>query len=332
MTSHRRLRGAVTGIALAALAVAGGAGVSAKILTATDGVLRHDIAVTTVDPTAVQAPNRWTGVPNRNLVLAPQDPAGRKGRLVLYIVGSTISETTAQEIVYEGARRGYNVIAIAYRNAEAVVPLCSHSGDDDCTGKIREEILTGEDLSPLVNITPKDALEPRLQKLLVYLRATYPAEGWGRFLDGDQINWATITAAGHSQGAGHVALLAKRHAMARAVMISGVADFTEAGKPAPWLSRPNRTPVDRQYGFTNVDDMTVRLPLALASWKAIGLQGPPTSVDGRQPDFGGSHMLTTAVAPRGLNVHVGMVDDDTLARGKDGAPTHKSVWDYLIFP
>ena len=111
-----------------------------------------------------------------------------------------------------------------------------------------------------------------------------------------------------------------------------VADFTSSGKPAPWLSRANATPVDRQYGFTNVDDMTVRLPLAEGSWKAIGLKGPMTSVDGKKPDFGGSHMLSTAVQPSGRNVHVGMVDDDTLARGPDGAPVHEPVWDFLIFP
>jgi len=335
MTSTRRLRGLLSGVALAVAVVAGAfspVGASAKLLTKPDGVVRHDIEVTTVDPTAVQAPNRWTGKPNRNFVLAPQNPANRKKKLFLYIVGSGISETTAQEILYAGARRGYNAIAIAYRNYEAVVPLCAHSSDDDCTGKVREEILTGVDLTPLVTVTPKDALEPRLQKLLVYLRATYPAEGWGDFLNGADIDWSMISAAGHSQGAGHVALLAKRHEMYRAVMISGVADFTSSGKPAPWLFRANATPVDRQYGFTNVDDMTVRLPLAEGSWKAIGLKGPMTSVDGKKPDFGGSHMLSTAVQPSGRNVHVGMVDDDTLARGPDGAPVHEPVWDFLIFP
>jgi hypothetical protein len=301
--------------------------------TSSDGIIRHDVDVTTVDPTAVQAPNGHTGVPNKNFVLAPQDSSHRAHKLFLYIVGSGISETTAQEIMYEGARRGYHAIAIAYRNYEAVVPLCARSVDPDCTGKVREEILTGQDLSPLVTVEPKDALEPRLQKLLAYLRATYPTEGWGDFLLGNEINWSMISAAGPSQGAGHVALLAKRHAMYRAVMISGVADVTFTRKPAPWLSRPNATPVDRQYGFGNVADMTVPLDVAAASWKAIGLKGPLTSVDGKAPDFGGSHMLATATPPAsGRNVHVGMVDDDTLARHRDGTPVHEAVWDFLIFP
>jgi hypothetical protein len=306
--------------------------VPARLLTSADGIIRHDIAVTTVDPSAVQADNRHTGRPNQHLVLTPPAAAQRAHRLFLYIVGSGISETTAQEISYEGARRGYHVIVIAYRNYEAVVPLCARSVDHECTAKIRGEILTGEDLTPLVTVAPQDALEPRLQKLLVYLRTTYPTEGWGDFLHGDAVDWSTITAAGHSQGAGHVALLAKRHALARAVMISGVADVTFTGKPAPWLARPNLTPVDRQYGFGNVDDATVPMPVADASWQTIGLIGPLTSVDGKTPDFGGSHRLSTAVRPKGANVHVGMVDDDTLARRRDGTPVHAPVWDFLIFP
>ncbi|HEX3886573.1 MAG TPA: hypothetical protein VHW05_03665 [Phenylobacterium sp.] len=306
---------------------------SANLLTKTDGIVRHDIDVTTVDPAAVQAANRHTGQPNKHFVLAAQNPSARKKKLFLYIVGSGVSETTAQEILYEGARRGYNAIAIAYRNYEAVVPLCARSSDDDCTGKVREEILTGVDMTPLVTIGPKDALEPRLQKLLVYLRATYPSEGWGEFLKDGDTDWSKVTVAGHSQGAGHVALLAKRHRMDRAVMISGVADRAPSGKPAPWLSRPNATPVERQFGFINVSDPVVTLPVALASWKAIGLKGPPTSVDGQKPDFGGSHMLTTAVRPvTGANFHTVMVDDNILPRKPDGTPAHQQVWDFLIFP
>jgi hypothetical protein len=334
MTTRRSLRGLLSGLALAlAVTAASPETAAAALLTRTDGIVRHDLEVTALDPTAVQAPNRRTGQPNKYFILAPQNPAARKKKLFLYIVGSGVSETTAQEILYEGARRGYNAIAIAYRNYEAVAPLCARSPDDDCTGKVREEILTGVDLTPLVTIGPQDALEPRLQKLLIHLRTAYPAEGWGEFLNGGETNWAKITAAGHSQGAGHVALLVKRHAMERAVIISGTADLTPSGKPAPWLSRPNKTSVDRVFGFGNVADPVVKMPVAEASWKAMGLKGPLTSVDGAKPDFGGSHMLSTATRPTtGMNFHTVMVDDDILPRNPDGSPVYTPAWDFLIFP
>lgn len=335
MISNLKLEELLSRFGFAIMVVAGlilPASFAAGRPAATEGIVRHDIDVSTVDPAAVQAANRWTGKPNRHFILVPQDSSRRKKRLFLYLVGSGISETSAQEIMYASARRGYNAIAIAYRNYEAVVPLCARSADDDCTEKVREEILTGKDLTPLVTVAPADALEPRLQKLLVYLRAAYPAEDWGEFLQGDEVSWPLISAAGHSQGAGHVALLAKRHAMYRAVMISGVADVTSSGKPAPWLSLPSATPVDRQYGFTHVGDMTVTLSVAEASWRAIGLKGPLISVDGQQPGFGGSHMLSTAVPSMGRNIHVAMVDDDTMARNSNGAPAHQPVWDFLMFP
>src|SRR6478609_852090 len=44
-----------------ALALAVSAGASADVLTKTDGLVRHDFGVDTVDPTAVQAANRRTG-------------------------------------------------------------------------------------------------------------------------------------------------------------------------------------------------------------------------------------------------------------------------------
>jgi hypothetical protein len=34
----------------------------------------------------------------------------------------------------------------------------------------------------------------------------------------------------------------------------------------------------------------------------------------------------------GTNVHVGMVDDRTMARTANGTPVHEQVWDLLMFP
>jgi cytochrome c551/c552 len=75
VTSSRQFRGLLGSFALAVTvmgALISPANVSAKLLTKADGVVRHDIDVTTVDPSAVQAANRWTGKPNKNFVLAPQ--------------------------------------------------------------------------------------------------------------------------------------------------------------------------------------------------------------------------------------------------------------------
>lgn len=300
-----------------------------------DPVIRHDITVGTVDADAVQEPNQHTGVPNLHVALVPSDPAARVKRLFLFVNGTNQSETSSQEILNIGPRRGYHTISIAYPNYDAVAVTCAGSLDNDCTGKVREEVLTGEDLSPLVAIRTADALEPRLLKLLQHLKTAYPNEGWGAFLQQGQVNWDLISLAGHSQGAGHVALMAKRHRFARVAIISGVADVTATGQPAAWLYRPNATPLDRIWGFTHVADYVVPLVLADASWKAIGIDrfGPAQSTDGQQPPYLGSHLLTTALLPAsGVNPHLAMIDDDKLPRDPDGTPAYAPVWGFMLFP
>jgi hypothetical protein len=352
MQSTRFLCGAALAVMVAGCSGGGGAG-PANLPTPSPGpsaspsptpsptpitnadLTRHDIAVTIVDPSATQKNNSQTHVPNQNLVLIPTSPAARKGRLALFLPGTNSTETKEQEIGYAGARRGYHAITLAYPNSDAVAVLCRGVADDECTAKVREEILTGADVSDRIAIAPQDGLETRLKNLLIYLRATYPAEGWGSFLQGDQVLWSAISVIGHSQGAGHVALLAKRHALYRAVMLSGVADVTAAGQTAPWLSRPNLTPPASQYGFSHMADTIVPIAIAEASWNAIGLAsfGALTSTDGTAAPYGGSHTLTTALpAVGGANIHLSMADDDKMPRAADGTPAYEPVWDFTAFP
>lgn len=299
------------------------------------GLVRHDVSVTAADPAATQAPNALTQAPDRHIALLPAANAVRKARLFLFVAGTRTATSMVQDIVRTAARRGYHAISIAYPNAEAVAALCKASADDDCTGKVREEILTGEDLSPLVTVSRADAVEPRLYRLLVYLDAKYPGEGWQAFLSHGAVDWSRISAAGHSQGAGHVALLAKRHALLRSMMISGVADVTSSGRTAPWLSRPNATPVERQYGFSHISDPVVPLAVARASWEAIGLArfGPVQGTDLKRAPYGGSHQLTTRrPLTAGVNAHLAMAFDKLLPRRPDGTPVYTPVWEFVALP
>jgi hypothetical protein len=307
---------------------------TASLATTVDAI-RHDIAATTVDSTASQPNNSQTGVPNKNLTLVPTSPSARVGRLALFIMGTNSTETKEQEIVYAGAKRGYHAIALAYPNADAVAVLCAGATDTACTAKVREEMLTGVNLSTKVTVAAKDAIETRLQKLLTYLNTTYPSEGWGAYLSGTSINWSMISAIGHSQGAGHVAYLAKLHSLYRATMISGVADKTAAGAVAPWLSNTNVTPIANQYGFSHTSDATVTITTAENSWNAIGLAslGALTMTDGATAPYGSSHKLKTSLASvGGTNIHLSMADDDKMPRNTDGTPKYEPVWDYMAFP
>ncbi|WP_285710385.1 BPSS1187 family protein [Erythrobacter oryzae] len=270
----------------------------------------------------------------------PQVPA--KGRLFVMLPGTGGIPAVYRDIVRTGAARGYHALGLTYPNDEAVERLCGSSVDPDCTGKVRREIITGEDTSPLVAVNAANAIITRLTVLLQFLERTYPAEGWGQFLSGGRPDWSRITIAGHSQGGGHAGYFAKLVALDRAVMFAAPADSGLApASTAPWLSLPNVTPADRQYGFIHVDDPLVPLATANRAWEAIGMGafGPLTSVDGSAAPFGNSRRLTTAAAPNpnptgpsASPAHGAPVLDSVTPRDAQGRPVFAPVWNYLAFP
>ncbi len=298
-------------------------------------LVEHEIAMTTIDPNANQPPNKTTGAIDSNISAVVNTPGQRKGRIFLFIDGTGTSPTMTKDIVGFAAGRGYNAVSIAYPNNTAVAQICKKSSDADCTGKVREEILTGIDTSPLVSVKPADAIEPRLAKLLDHLRKQYPAEGWGRFLSGQIVDWSRVSVVGHSQGAGYAAMIAKRHAVFRMMMISGVADVTNDGAPAPWLFQRGMTPAEREYGLTNVFDPVVRLRTAMASWHAMGIDRfeQLRSIDRLQPPYRGSHQLVTAARTgRGMEVHLSMAFDRFMPFNADGSPYYGAAWAYAAMP
>ncbi|WP_152032936.1 BPSS1187 family protein [Gallaecimonas mangrovi] len=298
-------------------------------------LLQHEVAVSLVDAVSQQPANKMTGQADSNLVVVAANAGARKGRLFLFIDGTGTSPAMTKDIALFGAKRGYNVISIAYPNNIAIAQLCDGVADKDCSGKVREEMLTGVDHSPVVAVAKADAIEPRLLKTLIYLRRHYPTEGWGKFLQQGRINWGQVSVAGHSQGAGFAAMIAKRHEVLRLLMISGVADVTQDGATAPWLYRPGATPAAREYGLSNFFDPVVRLRVARASWNAMGLGafGSLRSVDRLSPPYLGSHeLLSSQRTGFGMKIHLSMVFDKFLPRTASGAPYFEPVWAFTVLP
>uniref|UniRef100_A0A7S4JPJ3 1-alkyl-2-acetylglycerophosphocholine esterase n=1 Tax=Odontella aurita TaxID=265563 RepID=A0A7S4JPJ3_9STRA len=75
-------------------------------------------------------------------------------------------------------------------------------------------------------VLPENSLKSRLGDLLAHLHAEFPTEGWDKFFNAEDNRpvWDNIIVSGHSQGAGHVAYLAKTETLCGAVMISGPQD------------------------------------------------------------------------------------------------------------
>ena len=172
----------------------------------------------------------------------------------------------------------------------------------------------------------------------MYLKQQHKGENWENYLAADQphaggINWERIVVAGHSQGGGHAALIAKQHLVARCIMLGAPADFSAKQKTlAPWLSGPHATPAERYYGFTHAQDKSIQR--ILAAWKCLGLNefGSPVNVDQSADGlYQHSHQLITNVRPSRPGKYHGCVavDANTPLR-PDGTPAFAPVWQYLL--
>ncbi|MFM8566208.1 MAG: BPSS1187 family protein [Gemmatimonadota bacterium] len=257
------------------------------------------------------------------------------GRLFVFLPGTGGVPANQQLIQSTAAARGYHAIGLTYPNPTAVGVLCADDIDPECFWDVRREVITGLNTSARIQVTPANAIVNRLEKLLTYLQAQYPAEGWGQYLLAGRIDWSRVTLAGHSQGGGHVGVLTKLVALDRAVYFSSPADWRQvANTPATWLSRPNITAASRQFAFIHEQDQLVPELQARANWVALGLDafGPVTNVDGMNPPYGNSHRLTTRAIPLLAGSYHGATVVDAGTPRTGGTPTFQPVWIYLAFP
>lgn len=276
-----------------------------------------------------------------HFVVTPNPAVSAQNRLFVMLPGTGGIPRYYREIVRTGALRGYHSIGLTYPNDAAVIDLCTQSLDPDCAGKVREEVLTGQDRSPIVSVNRDASIIGRLEDLVGYLDRTYPSEGWGRLLFGGTLDWSRVTVAGHSQGAGHAAYLGKLRSLDRLVMFSGPSDLGLANAtPARWLSLPNATSAERQFGFTHTGDELIPLALVDQNWTLLGLAefGPSVSVDNATANYEMSHRLLTSAPPNPNSPgsvpqprHSSTVVDAVTPLNADGTPLYRPVWIYLSF-
>ena len=79
----------------------------------------------------------------------------------------------------------------------------------------------------LQGITPDEGIYARMYTALAALHRGDPSGGWDAFFDPTMaatpeagIRWSNVIVSGHSQGGGHAALIARTHAVQRAITFS----------------------------------------------------------------------------------------------------------------
>lgn len=199
------------------------------------------------------------------------------------------------------ARRGFHVLAVAAFQAYNIV---IHGPDfyGDARRTVFEGVMhTRQDAFASIELTEADGVARRTQKALQYLHATYPEEDWGYYLQADgSVRWSDVIFTGVSHGASNSARFASLVRASRVVSIAGprdnlceridVADC--GGEVATWLSEVPKTPIDRFYAITGVQDE--QHTQHLFAMEKLGYVGEPTRIDGAAPPYANSRRLVSA--------------------------------------
>ncbi len=185
--------------------------------------------------------------------------------LYLFMPGSGQLPAVRSKWVLESATEvGLRAIGLAYQNNGSVSDKCWTSKDPDCMEKVRMERIYGIDASQEVECSYDEAGVGLLRLLLVELDEQHPEMDWLKWLDeAGSPRWEQIIVAGHSQGAGNDAFIARDSEVARAIMYAGPYDRDTTVKvdykeklygEVNWINAAPVTPKNRFYAFYHVKD------------------------------------------------------------------------------
>jgi hypothetical protein len=290
-----------------------------------DQLVLHLVAPPATDPAIDRA------LDNHYVWLDRAAPTNHK--LLVFMPGTGLPPAAYQLVQQEAARLGYHVIGLMYPNSVRLASACPPTPDPDaCFENARLEILDGIDRSPVVDVNEPNSIDNRLTKLLQYLTAQYPEEGWSRFLVDAKPKWSHIAVSGHSQGGGEAAMIAKLRVVARVVLFSSVPDKGQTAPAAPWVAT-HVTPAARYWGLAH--DRDALFPPIQANWDSIGMAvfGAAEAPETSEPPYDFTHMLVTDLVPQGGSfsvAHGSTVGDAYTPRDDDGTPILRDAWRYLL--
>lgn len=257
-----------------------------------------------------------------------------RGLLLLHLPGTFDNPSRTSLFPALAANNGYHVLGLKYPNDLSAQTACRESTDPDCYENFRREIVEGTDLHPDIEVDAANSIENRLRKLLQHLATAFPAEAWGQYLIGQEIQWNKVVVSGHSQGGGHAGFMAKDRVLARVIMFASPNDYDAVNEAAAaWTSAPHLTPDSAYYAFGNRFDDIVDFREEYLQWNALGMMafGDTVNVQNTPSPYLNSHMLYTREQKPGLAVNHGlMITDDQLTLDDDGRPIYEPVWEYLL--
>lgn len=237
--------------------------------------------------------------------------------LLVFLPGTGGDPARVQLFLGTAVDAGYRAIGLSYDNEPEVMQVCARATDPACSENFRLSRLFGGGETP-----PEEAIVARLTGLLRFLAGHHPDEGWSGYLANGAPDWPRVAVAGHSQGGGMAALLAKRVMLARVVVLSGPVDYVLPGREtASWLVAPRTTPLDRWYGMYHREERLA--PLLQRAYAALGLAADHIRVVDLPP--------STFRVPASLDAYHGSIVVDWMApRAADGSAAYIGGWRFLL--
>lgn len=255
-----------------------------------------------------------------------------QNKLFLFFSGSYGHAGKQRLIIQQAANLGYHAINLRYPNTWTIGELCRLSDEPDCHEQARQAILYGSNQPDCLQISRSNSIENRLVKLLIYLYEQNPEDNWLQYLQGLTLNWESIVVAGHSQGGGHGAMIAKNHRVAKVIMFSSPGDYSRMSQtPASWLAKDSATPVARYYGFAHAQEPGIER--IVQAWQLLGMNdyGVIVNVDQQSFPYHHSHQLITNIQVKQFKKrHGSVVVDAVTPKQRNGQPLFQKVWSYLL--
>ena len=254
--------------------------------------------------------------------------------LLLHLVGTIDNPLNTTLFPELAANLGYHVISLKYPNSTSATSACRTSADTNCHENFRREIIEGIDYSPDIAVDSTNGIHNRMIKFLQHLHTNYPGQGWDAYYTGTAFNWSQIAISGHSQGAGHAALMAKDQIVNRVIMFAGPNDYSDVFMDgALWTRKPHLTPDSAYYGFGSLADDIASFSEQYLQWDSLGLSafGDTMRINGNACPYNNSHQLyTTDVNPGFGETHGNMVRDSETPLDSAGNPIYQPAWEYLL--
>ena len=260
--------------------------------------------------------------------------AASRNTLLVFLCGTKGSPSNVTLFPALAANNGFHAVSLQYPNDLSATAACGNSADTNCHETFRREIIEGRDLSTRIEVNKPNSIANRLYRLLQYLDSLYPLQNWNQFFSTGGLNTEMMVFAGHSQGGGHAALIARGTRVKRVIMFAAPNDWlNNYQQPAIWTTKPHLTPDSAYFGFANRYDDIVPFDQQLIQWNALGLAafGDTVCVNNSVPPYMGSHQLYTKERNNALlcGEHCNVITDKETPK-TNGIPDYEPVWRYLL--